>query len=120
MKLVKSSKEWFTTNEGQLGGQAGHDISTLTLIEDLEKLICHCSHKSLINFDNDGAACYDRIVSNIANLIGGKKGFHRNLTFVHALTLSEANSSSKWHLGLVMTSINIAKPFQFMTQGRGA
>eukprot|EP00957_Ditylum_brightwellii_P148350 11294294-Ditylum_brightwellii.AAC.1 len=72
----------------------------LTLIEELKNDICHCSCKSLINFDNDAAAYYDKIVPNIANLIGWKKGLHRNLTFVHALTLAEAKFKLKTALGV--------------------
>eukprot|EP00957_Ditylum_brightwellii_P013469 1016548-Ditylum_brightwellii.AAC.1 len=36
------------------------------------------------------AACYDRIIPNITNIIGWKKGLHRNLIFVHASTLAKA------------------------------
>eukprot|EP00957_Ditylum_brightwellii_P144557 11011632-Ditylum_brightwellii.AAC.1 len=98
--LVKSSEEKFTINEGQLGGQVRHDVNTLTLIEELKNGVCHYSCKPFINFNNDAAACYDRIVPNIANLIGWKKGLHRNLTFVHTLTLAEAKFKLKTALGI--------------------
>eukprot|EP00957_Ditylum_brightwellii_P043150 3269785-Ditylum_brightwellii.AAC.1 len=98
-KLVKFSKERFTINEEQLGGQAEHDTNTLTLIEESKNDICHCSHKSLINFDNDAAMCYDIIVPNITNFVGQKKGLNRNLIFVHALTLAEAKFKLKTALG---------------------
>eukprot|EP00957_Ditylum_brightwellii_P120871 9218500-Ditylum_brightwellii.AAC.1 len=83
-----------------MGGQAGHDANTLTLVEELKNDICHCSCNSLVNFDNDAATCYDRIVPNIANLIGCKKGLHRNLTFVHASALAEAKFKFKTALGV--------------------
>mmetsp|Transcript_37654 Transcript_37654/g.55159 ORF Transcript_37654/g.55159 Transcript_37654/m.55159 type:complete len:89 (-) Transcript_37654:42-308(-) len=81
--LIKSSEERGTLNAGQVGGRAGHDANTLTFMEEMKNEICHCSRKSLLNFDNDAAACYDRIMPNITNLIGRKKGLHYNLTFVH-------------------------------------
>eukprot|EP00957_Ditylum_brightwellii_P190505 14501114-Ditylum_brightwellii.AAC.1 len=57
--------------------------------------ISHCSRKPLVNFDNDAAACYDKIIPNNANLIGTKKGLHRNITFVHAKALAEAKFKLK-------------------------
>eukprot|EP00957_Ditylum_brightwellii_P187517 14280506-Ditylum_brightwellii.AAC.1 len=87
-------------NEGQVGGRVEHDANTLTLIKEPKNDICYCSHKSLINFDNDAAACYDRIIPTIAKLVGRKKGQHRNLTFVHALTLTEAKFKLKTALGM--------------------
>eukprot|EP00957_Ditylum_brightwellii_P043840 3324178-Ditylum_brightwellii.AAC.1 len=108
-KLVKSSKERFTINDGKIGGRAGHDENTLTLIKELKNDIYHCNQKSLINFDNDTAAHYDRIVPNIANLIGWKKGLHRNLTFVHASTLAEA----KFRLKKALRGRGVQAPPQY-------
>eukprot|EP00957_Ditylum_brightwellii_P157829 12012965-Ditylum_brightwellii.AAC.1 len=45
------------------------------------------------------AVCYDRIIPNIANLIGRKKGLTQNLTFVHAQTLEETKFKLKRALG---------------------
>eukprot|EP00957_Ditylum_brightwellii_P088090 6710479-Ditylum_brightwellii.AAC.1 len=56
-------------------------------MEEMKNETSHCSQKLLAYFDNDAAACYDRIIPNVANLIGRKKGLHRNITFVHANTL---------------------------------
>eukprot|EP00957_Ditylum_brightwellii_P001995 153787-Ditylum_brightwellii.AAC.1 len=64
-------------------------------MEEMKNKISHCSRKPLVNFDNDAAACYDRITPNVANLIGRKKGLHRNITFVHANTLVGAKFKLK-------------------------
>eukprot|EP00957_Ditylum_brightwellii_P096308 7335442-Ditylum_brightwellii.AAC.1 len=82
-----------------MGGRAGQDATTLTFMEEMKHDICHCSCKSLVNFDNNAAACYNRIIPNIANLIGRKKGLHRNITFAHATTLEEAKFKLKIALG---------------------
>eukprot|EP00957_Ditylum_brightwellii_P164203 12501965-Ditylum_brightwellii.AAC.1 len=82
-----------------MGGRAGQDTTTLTFMEEMKNDISHCSRKSLVNSDNNAAACYNRIISNIANLIGRKKGLHRNITFVHSTTLEEAKFKLKTALG---------------------
>eukprot|EP00957_Ditylum_brightwellii_P014629 1102570-Ditylum_brightwellii.AAC.1 len=87
---IKSAKEQGTLNNGQVEGQAGCNANTLTLMEELKTDISRCSQKSLINFDNDVASCYNQIIPNLANLIGRKKGLHHNITFMYAKTLSEA------------------------------
>eukprot|EP00957_Ditylum_brightwellii_P031688 2403079-Ditylum_brightwellii.AAC.2 len=56
-----------------MGSRAGQDATTLTFMEKMKNDIKHYSWKSLVNFDNDAAACYDRIIPNRANLIGRKR-----------------------------------------------
>eukprot|EP00957_Ditylum_brightwellii_P172890 13162357-Ditylum_brightwellii.AAC.1 len=90
------------------------------MIEELKNNICHCSCKSLINFDNDATACYDRIVPNINDLIGQKKGLHRNLTFVHALTLAEAKFKLKTALGVSDDFYQHCQAFPIYGTGQGS
>eukprot|EP00957_Ditylum_brightwellii_P031635 2399464-Ditylum_brightwellii.AAC.1 len=98
--LVKSSEKRGSMNKGQMGGRAGQDATTLTFMEEIKNDISHCSCKSLVNFDNDAAACYNKIIPNIANLIGRKKGLHRNITFARTTTLEEAKFKMKMALGV--------------------
>eukprot|EP00957_Ditylum_brightwellii_P142588 10863262-Ditylum_brightwellii.AAC.1 len=97
--LMKASEKQNTINRGQIGGRAGHDTNTLTFLEGIKNDITRCNRKPLVNFDNDAALCYDRIILNLANLIGKKKGLHWNVTFVHAKTLKEAKFKLKTALG---------------------
>eukprot|EP00957_Ditylum_brightwellii_P064871 4921484-Ditylum_brightwellii.AAC.1 len=69
-------------------------------MEELKNGISWCGRKTLINFNNNAASCYNRIIPNLANLIGQKKGLHRNVTFVHATTLAEAKLKLKTVLGV--------------------
>eukprot|EP00957_Ditylum_brightwellii_P135520 10333261-Ditylum_brightwellii.AAC.1 len=71
--LIKYAKEQGTLNSSQVGGRAGCNANTLTLMEELKTDISRCSRKSLIKFDNDVASCYDWVIPNLANLIGRKK-----------------------------------------------
>eukprot|EP00957_Ditylum_brightwellii_P195325 14881251-Ditylum_brightwellii.AAC.1 len=69
-------------------------------MEEIKYDITKCSREPLVNFDNDAAACYDRIISNLVSLIGQKKGLHKHVTFVHAKTLEEAKFKLKTALGV--------------------
>jgi hypothetical protein len=66
----------------------------------MKNKICHATRKSLINFDDDAASCYNRIIPALASLIGRKFGFHRNVVFVHASTLEETKYKLKTSLGV--------------------
>eukprot|EP00957_Ditylum_brightwellii_P191287 14564740-Ditylum_brightwellii.AAC.1 len=63
------------------------------LCEKQEQLIG--AHVDLLNYSLKFQYSYGRIVPSIANLIGRKKGLHRSLTFLHALTLAEAKFKLK-------------------------
>eukprot|EP00957_Ditylum_brightwellii_P132306 10088237-Ditylum_brightwellii.AAC.1 len=68
-------------------------------MEEIKYDVTKCRRKPLVSFDNDTAACYDRIIPNIASLIGQKKGLHKNVTFAHVKTLEEAKFKLKMALG---------------------
>ena len=57
-------------DDGQFGGLPGRDATTPTFIEELQYDICRASRKPLIHFDYDATACYDRIIPNLASLLG--------------------------------------------------
>eukprot|EP00957_Ditylum_brightwellii_P112878 8606378-Ditylum_brightwellii.AAC.1 len=98
--LIQSSEERNTFNNGQVGRRAGCDANTLIFMEDLKNDSSQCSRKELINFDNDKASCYNRIILNLANLINQKKGLYCNVTFVHGATLAEAKFKLNTALGV--------------------
>eukprot|EP00957_Ditylum_brightwellii_P154583 11765255-Ditylum_brightwellii.AAC.1 len=83
--LICSSEERNTSNNRHVGGRAGCDAITM---------------EALINVDNDAASCYDRIIPNLSNLLGQKKGLHCNVTFMHATTLAEAKFKLKTAIGV--------------------
>ena len=117
---MRSSEIRNTIHKGQVGGRAGHDANTLTFMEEMKNEISHCSQKPLINFDNDAAACYDRIIPNVANLIGRKKGLHRNITFVHAKTLVEVKLKLKTALGVSDDYYQHCNMFPIYGTGQGS
>eukprot|EP00957_Ditylum_brightwellii_P192512 14658037-Ditylum_brightwellii.AAC.1 len=69
-------------------------------MEELKYDISYTSRKSLINFDNDAALCYDRILPNVSSLVAQKFGLHKNVTFAHATTLEKAKYHLKTALGV--------------------
>eukprot|EP00957_Ditylum_brightwellii_P193115 14703668-Ditylum_brightwellii.AAC.1 len=89
-------------------------------MEEMKNEISHCSQKPLVNFDNDAAACYDRIIPNVAHLIGRKKGLHRNITFVHATILAEAKLKLKTALGVSDDYYQHCEMFPIYGTGQGS
>eukprot|EP00957_Ditylum_brightwellii_P151957 11571236-Ditylum_brightwellii.AAC.1 len=98
-RLIKYLEKQKTINKGHIGGRTGHGTNILTFLEEIKNDITWYNKKPLVNFDNDAASCYDRIIPNLANLIRKKKGLHWNVTFLHAKTLEEATFKFKTTLG---------------------
>eukprot|EP00957_Ditylum_brightwellii_P178768 13617200-Ditylum_brightwellii.AAC.1 len=78
------------------------------------------SCKSLINFDNNAASCYDRILPNISSLVVRKRGMHKNVTFVHATTLEKAKHRLKTALCVSEGYYSPCKTFPIYGSGKGA
>jgi hypothetical protein len=115
-QMLRSSEARGTINAGQYGGRAGKEAQSLVFLEEIKTEISTLSRKSLVNFDNDAASCYDRILTSLASLIGRKKGLHTNVAFVHATTLHEAKYKLKTAMGV---STSIALPTLYGT-GQGS
>eukprot|EP00957_Ditylum_brightwellii_P036999 2801565-Ditylum_brightwellii.AAC.1 len=98
--LLLSLEQLGTINRGLHEGRCGHDAQILTLVEELKYDICYCSRKSLINFDNNIASCYNCKLPNVSSLVVKKKGLHKNIIFVHAQTLKKAKYRLKTALGV--------------------
>eukprot|EP00957_Ditylum_brightwellii_P151382 11527451-Ditylum_brightwellii.AAC.1 len=98
--MVEESEKQGTINRGLHGGCQGHDVKTLSLMEEPKYNVSYSSRKSLINFENDAASCCDRILPNISSLVARKEGLHKNVTFVHATNLEKAKYRLKTVLGI--------------------
>jgi hypothetical protein len=105
---------------GQYGSRPGRDALIPALIEELKNEICYASRKSLINFDNDAASCYDRIIPALASLIGRKFGLHRNVVFVHATTLEETKYKLKTSMGVSDEFYENCQAFPIYGTGQGS
>jgi hypothetical protein len=119
-EMLLVSERRGTINDGQFGGRKGREASNLALAEELKVDICLASRKSLVNFDNDAASCYDRILAPIASLLGRKKGLHRLVTLVHATTLAEARYKLKTALGISEAEYSHEDAFPIYGTGQGS
>jgi hypothetical protein len=99
-ELLQHAEQHKLLHPGQYGSRSGRDAHIPAFIEEIKNEICYASRKSLINFDNDAASCYDRIIPALASLIGRKHGLHKNVVFVHASTLEETKYKLKTSLGV--------------------
>jgi hypothetical protein len=118
--LIQHAEANHTLHPGQYGGRSGRDAKILVFIEELKTEICYASRKSLINFDNDAASCYDRIIPALASLLGRKFGMHRNVIFVHATTLEETKYKLKTSMGVSDEFYTNCQAFPIYGTGQGS
>jgi hypothetical protein len=120
-KLMFYADSVGTTHRGQHGGRPGHDATSLTLLEELKNDISYAARRILLNFDNDAASCYDRIIVALASLISRRFGQHSHIIWVNATTLEEARFKLKTGLGISerFYSHCVAFPIHGTGQGSG-
>jgi hypothetical protein len=119
-EMIRLAEKENTLHPGQYGGRAGCDAMTPAFLEELKNEICYASRKSLINFDNDAASCYDRIIPALASLIGRKYGLHRDVVFVHATTLAQTKYKLKTSLGISEEFYDNCQAFPIYGTGQGS
>eukprot|EP00980_Cylindrotheca_fusiformis_P031779 scaffold26945_cov235-Cylindrotheca_fusiformis.AAC.1 len=98
--MFASAEAHHRINDGQYGGRKGHEAAYLPYAEELKYDISRLSRKALVNFDNDAASCYDRIIPSVASLLGRFHGLHPNITRLHASMLQHAQFQIKTSLGV--------------------
>jgi hypothetical protein len=75
---------------------------------------------SVANFDNDATTCYDRILMPIASLAGRKYGIHKDIIFIHAQTLEEAEFKLKMSTKISDTTYRHCVKFPIHGTGQGS
>jgi hypothetical protein len=118
--LLQHAEQHELLHPGQYGSRSGRDALIPAFIEELKTEICYATRKSLINFDNDAASCYDRIIPALASLIGRKHGLHKNVVFVHASTLAETKYKLKTSLGVSDEFYENCEAFPIYGTGQGS
>ena len=109
-----------TLHQGQYGGLPGRDCTSLTYLEELRFDYAALTRVTFANFDNDATACYDRILCSVASLAGRKYGIHKNIIFVHAQTLEEAEFKLKASKKVSETSYRHCIKFPIHGTGQGS
>jgi hypothetical protein len=99
-QLLHHADQLQLVHGGQYGDRPGREANTLTFIEELKTDICYASRRPLINFENDAASCYDRIITALASLTARAHGQNRDVCFVHAATLQAAKFRLKTAMGV--------------------
>jgi hypothetical protein len=108
-----------TLHQGQYGGLPDRDCTSLTYLEELRFDYSALTRRSLANFDNNATACYDIILMPIASLAGRKFGIHKDVIFVHATTLEEAEFKVKISTKVSNTSYKHCIKFPIHGTGQG-
>ena len=109
-----------TFHLGQYGGVAGQECTSVCFLEELRFDYCECTCYPMANFDNDAASCYDRILVALASLCGRKQGIHKDVIFVHAKTLQEAEFTLKTKHGITEESYSHCTKFPIHGTGQGS
>lgn len=118
--LIQHAEKTQQLHPGQYGSRSGRDALIPAFLEEMKNEISYATRKSLINFDNDAASCYDRIIPALASLIGRKFGLHRNVVFVHATTLEETKYKLKTSLGVSDEFYENCEAFPIYGTGQGS
>jgi hypothetical protein len=119
-QLLHHGEEHKTIHEGQHGGRPGHEATTLVFMEELKNDILYVTKKSLINFDNEAASCYDRIIPALASILGRGHGLHRNVIFVNASTLRQAKYKLRTAMGISKDYYTYSHVFPIYGTGQGS
>jgi hypothetical protein len=119
-KAMKKAVKDKSLHQGQYDGLPGRDCTSLTYLEELRFDYLLITRFSLANFDNDAAACYDHIICSIASLAGRKYGIHKDVIFVHAQTLEEAEFKLKTSTKISETSYQHYVKFPIHGTGQGS
>jgi hypothetical protein len=107
-------------HQGQYGGLPGRDCTSLTYLEELRFDYSKLTRYPVANFDNDATACYDRILCAVASLAGRKYGIHKDVIFIHAQTLEEAEFKLKSATKVSETSYRHCIKFPIHGTGQGS
>jgi hypothetical protein len=70
--LIQHAEKHQVLHPGQYGSCSRRDALIPAFLEEMKNEISYPTRKSLINFDNDAASCYDQIIPALASLIGRK------------------------------------------------
>ena len=108
-----------TIHPGQFGGLPGRSATSITFLEELRFEYAELTRYPFTNFDSDLTACYDRVLCAIASLAGRKYGINKDVIFVHAKTLEEAEFKLKTSAGISKDSYSHCTkyPIHGITQG---
>jgi hypothetical protein len=119
-KAMKEAVKEKSLHQGQYGGLPGRDCTSLTYLEEIRLDYSLITRFSFANFDNDATACYDQILCSIASLAGRKYGIHKDVIFVHAQTLEEAEFKLKTSTKISETSYRHCIKFPIHGTGQGS
>ena len=92
----------------------------MTFFEELRFDYASLTRLPFANFDNDACSCYDRIITALASLAGKKYGVHKDVIFVHAKTLEEAEFKLKTSAGISKSSYKHCVKFPLFGTGQGS
>ena len=107
-------------HSGQYGSRPGRDPHAVTLMEELRLDYSLLTRTPYCNFDNDASSCYDRILLALSSLAARGLGMHRDIVFIHASTLQEAEYKLKMGKNISDSSYKHCIAFPLHGSGQGS
>ena len=90
-------------NDGQYGSRPRRNASDPVFLEELQCEVSRATRQPVILTSYDAAACYDRIVPNVASLVSRKFGVHPQVVQSNMETLQHAEYRIRTDMGLAST-----------------
>jgi hypothetical protein len=105
-EAIQNSEQQGLLCESQFGSCSGKSSQISGLIEILQHDICRMTRRQYGQINYNAKACYDRILPNLASIISGCFGVHRNIVRLHhnhrqnmQYHVTVARSTKEWVFG---------------------
>ena len=119
-ELLHHSEDHRLLHHGQFGSRPHRSAPDLVFLEEIMTEISRITRKSLIRFDNDASACYDRIIPAVAAITSRKYGMPAPVVEVMTKTLENASYRLKTPLGISTQSYQHSNTHPIYGSGQGA
>jgi hypothetical protein len=105
---------------GPIRRKAGPDSIRSVYIENLQNEIARVSRRPYIKFSNDAAACYDRMIPNLANLASRAFGIDPRICRIQGNTLQKAKYKLKTSMRISDAEYHHMDLFPIYGTGQGS
>ncbi len=99
-RLIKHADDHDALQTDQWGSRPGRSCNEVVVFKQLTYMMSHMLHMPLACFDNDAAACYDRIIPPMAMMACQRLGMSAAPCVLNATMLQNARYRIKTQLGI--------------------
>ena len=119
-QLLRTATKEKATMKEQAGGRPGNNSITMAVQTTIVFEICRMQKLIIAKMFLDAKACYDRIITSLANIVCRSHGLSKELTKLYAQTLDLMEYHPKHQLGISLKPNGNNKPDPFHGAGQGS